>query len=127
LTDDDEHKETLELLQSYLSTLILPENPNLIEAGKCMERIVDIWSAASLGGKRELTRILRKSIAVNLIDERITGITPIDAFSLMLDEGCEDLQVLLLESKKPEHIVLAILQFISGGISARSRSTSTGS
>jgi len=75
------------LLQSYLSTLILSENPNLNEASKYIDRIVDLWTAASLGGKRELTRILRKSIAVNVIDARITGITPVDAFSLVLDEG----------------------------------------
>ena len=85
MTDDDGYKETLELLQRYLSTLILPENPDLIEVGKCMEKIVDRWTAASLGGKRELTRIILKSITVNVIDERITGITPVDSFSLVLD------------------------------------------
>lgn len=64
-----------------------------------MERIVDLWSADSLGGKRKLTQIILKTITVNVIDERITGITPVDAFSLVLDEGCVDLQVVLIETK----------------------------
>jgi Xaa-Pro aminopeptidase len=99
LIDDQEYRETLERLRSHLTSLILPENPRLIEVGNYLEKLRDLWTAASLEERRDLTRIIVRSVVVNVKHERIVGIEPVGAFRLLLDEICEDMELELVDAR----------------------------
>jgi hypothetical protein len=93
LIGDSEYRVSREQLKRRLETLVVPENPKLIEAGTCLENFRDLWIAASLTEKRDLTRIMVGSIVVNVIEEKIIGIEAADSFHIIFSKICKDMQV----------------------------------
>ncbi|HET6445461.1 MAG TPA: hypothetical protein VFI27_12865, partial [candidate division Zixibacteria bacterium] len=93
LIGDLEYRDSRESWRRRLETLVVPENPKIIEAGSYLENIGDLWFAASLEEKRDLTRIMVGSIVVNVIDEMIVGIEAVDSFHFVFSKICKDMQV----------------------------------
>jgi hypothetical protein len=93
LVGDSEYRDSRERWRRRLETLVVPENPKLIEAGTYLENIGNLWFAASLEEKRDLTRIMVGSVAVDVIDEKIIGIEAVDSFHVVFSKICKDMLV----------------------------------
>ncbi|GMQ79389.1 MAG: hypothetical protein BMS9Abin02_1977 [Anaerolineae bacterium] len=92
MIDDIEYREKRKELQSRLDSLIIPENPQLIEAGSYLEVIGDLWSVASIEERRDLTRIMIDAVYIDVIEEKIIMVKPVKAFKLMLTKVCDSLE-----------------------------------
>jgi hypothetical protein len=93
LINDLEYKDSRDQLRRRLETLVVPENPRLIEAGTYIEKIGELWLAASLEEKRDLTRIKVGSILANVFDEKIVGVEAVDSFHIVFSKISKDMPV----------------------------------
>jgi hypothetical protein len=88
LVSDSEYRESKENWQRKLETLIVPENPKLMKAGRYLENLGNLWDEASLEEKRDLTRIMVSSITIDVMEEGIVGIGAKDSFHIVLSKVC---------------------------------------
>lgn len=78
------------------ASLVLPDNPQLIEAGELLENLEALWEAATLTEKRDITRLLLEEMYVDVKTGTIVSIKPKAAFRLLLSDICADLGVEVL-------------------------------
>lgn len=93
MMDEVEYRAEHEALQSRLSGLVLPNSPHVIKAGEYLENLGALWNAATLVEQREITRVLLKSMYIDVEVYRIVSIEPQAVFRLLFAEICEDLGV----------------------------------
>ncbi|MFC1961206.1 recombinase family protein [Chloroflexota bacterium] len=93
IVEDDEYQTTLKDLQTRLSGLVLPSNPQLIQAGEYLENLGKLWEQATMQEKMDLSRVLVKTVFINVEDGAITSIEPHPVFRMLFEEVCENLPI----------------------------------
>ncbi len=96
IVSDDEYRAALNELQARLKTLVLPDSPQLIEAGEFLESLKALWEAATLAEQRDITRLLLKNVHVYVPSGELVAIEPNPAFRLLFTEICQDIGVKVL-------------------------------
>jgi hypothetical protein len=91
--DDNEYRTSQQSLQSRLSALVLPNSPQLIQAGEYLQSIGKLWSAATLEEQRDITRLMLKSAFVNVEAGIILSIEPVPVFRFVFVEVCQNVGV----------------------------------
>jgi hypothetical protein len=69
----------------------------LIKAGRYFENSGNLWDTASLEEKRDLTRIMLSSIAIDAMAEEIIGIGAVDSFQVILSTVCKELEIVVMK------------------------------
>ena len=93
LVEEEEYRASLKQLQSQLSALVLPNSPQLIEAGEFLENLAALWGAATLEEQRDITCLLIKTMRVDVSYQSIVAIEPNPVFRVLFTTICEDLGV----------------------------------
>lgn len=93
LIEDDEYRKTRSQLQEKLALLTVPKDQELIEAGKYLESLAPLWSAASLEERKEITRVMIESVYVDVKEGEILSIKPLRAFATILRDVNLDVDV----------------------------------
>ena len=88
-----EYQETRAQLKKQLASLIVPENRELLEAGKYLQSLAPLWEAASLEERRDITRVMVQAIYIDVNEGEILSIRPNPMFSTLLKEVCDDIGV----------------------------------
>jgi len=96
IVSDDEYRAALNELQARLKTLVLPDSPQLIEAGEFLESLKALWEAATLAEQRDITRLLLKNTHVDVTSGELVAIEPNPAFRLLFTDICQDIGVKVL-------------------------------
>jgi DNA invertase Pin-like site-specific DNA recombinase len=91
--EEEEYRASLKQLQSQLATLVLPNSPQLIQAGEYLENLATIWQAATLEEQRDITRMLVRNIYVDVSYGAIIAVEPAPIFRLLFTQICEDLDI----------------------------------
>ena len=93
LIEEAEYQETRAQLKKQLASLIVPENRELLEAGKYLQSLAPLWEAASLEERRDITRVMVQAIYIDVNEGEILSIRPNPMFSTLLKEVCDDIGV----------------------------------
>lgn len=96
LIDDKEYRDSYTKSQTKLSSLVLPNSPHLIQAGAQLEKLSSLWGATTEQEKKDITRMMLKSIYVDVDAEQIVSIEPRPVFRLLLAEVCEHIGIEVL-------------------------------
>lgn len=96
LIDDGTYRLSRDNLQQRLSMLIIPESTKLIAAARYLETLAQMWNAASLEEKRDITRILLGAIYIDVEAGKVTSINPNEVFNHLLTETCTSTKVNIL-------------------------------
>ena len=87
---------SLDDLQSQLSALVLPNSPQLIEAGEQLQSLGQLWRHMTLAEQREVTRVILKGVYVDTDTGFIVAIEPVPVFRFILTQACENVGVKVL-------------------------------
>lgn len=96
LIDDQEFRESKENLIAQLDYLVIPEGVKILDAGNYLEKLGDLWVAASSEEKREITMIILKRMFVDVSNKRILSIEAVGSFKLLLEEVSSNLDIELV-------------------------------
>jgi site-specific DNA recombinase len=96
LIDDDEYRTTVARLQTRLAGLVLPNSPHIVRAGEYLENLGFLWAEATLEEQRDITRVLVKSVLVDVLQDTIVAIEPMPIFKALFAEFCGDIGVVIL-------------------------------
>ena len=87
---------SLDDLQSQLSALVLPNSPQLIEAGEQLQSLGQLWRHMTLAEQREVTRVILKGVYVDTDTGFIVAIESVPVFRFILTQACENVGVKVL-------------------------------
>lgn len=93
LIEEADYRQQRDRLQTRIASLVPPDSPNVIEAGEMLEQLGTLWAAATLEEQRDLTRMMVKSVFIDVNEARIVAIEAQPQFWFLLNEVCEELGV----------------------------------
>ncbi len=82
---EEEYRRELLLTQSKLSTLVIPEQEQIVHLGDHVEGMVLAWDHATKEERRDILRLILDSVYVDLTTKKVVGLKPKSSFLPLFD------------------------------------------